>query len=150
MGYLGCVGMWFSLFSSYFGAIDRLADGGERMYRPYRLTALLAPLAVLGLTIWSVTLWGAAASLPLLLLVIPMGATLFFALKHLLLPDVETGIIRVMRPYNALVLLLGLCQIVTLMPGVSGTATLASTLLTSLLVVAMLPTAERGVQKWYM
>lgn len=102
VGYLGCVGMWFFLFSSYFGAIDRLADGGERMYRPYRLTALLAPLAVLGLTIWSVTLWGAAASLPLLLLVIPMGATLFFALKHLLLPDVETGIIRVMRPYNAL------------------------------------------------
>ena len=150
VGYLGCVGMWFFLFSSYFGAIDRLADGGERMYRPYRLTALLAPLAVLGLTIWSVTLWGAAASLPLLLLVIPMGATLFFALKHLLLPDVETGIIRVMRPYNALVLLLGLCQIVTLMPGVSGTATLASTLLTSLLVVAMLPTSERGVQKWYM
>ena len=64
VGCLGCVGMWFFLFSSYFGAIDRLADGGERMYRPYRLTALLAPLAVLGLTIWSVTLWGVAAASP--------------------------------------------------------------------------------------
>lgn len=150
VGYLGCVGMWFFLFSSYFGAIDRLADGGERRYLPYRLAALPAPLAVLGLTIWSVIRWGAAASLPLLLLVIPMGATLFFALKHLLLPDVEMGIIRVMRPYNALVLLLGLCQMVTRMPGVSGAAALAATLLTSLLLVAMLPTAEMGVRKWYM
>ena len=149
VGYLGCVGMWFFLFSSYFGAIDRLSDGGERRYLPYRLAALLAPVAVLGLTIWSVIRWGAAASLPLLLLVIPMGATLFFALKHLL-PDVEMGIIRVMRPYNALVLLLGLCQMVTRMPGVSGAAALAATVLTSLLLVAMLPTAEMGVRKWYM
>ena len=141
--------MWFFLFSSYFGAIDRLSDGGERRYLPYRLAALLAPVAVLGLTIWSVIRWGAAASLPLLLLVIPMGATLFFALKHLL-PDVEMGIIRVMRPYNALVLLLGLCQMVTRMPGVSGAAALAATVLTSLLLVAMLPTAEMGVRKWYM
>ena len=147
VGYLDCVGMWFFLFSSYFGAIDRLADGGERRYLPYRLAALPAPLAVLGLTIWSVIRWGAAASL--LLLVIPMGATLFFALKHLLLPDVEMGIIRVMRPYNALVLLLGLCQMIMQMPGVSGTAALAATPLTSLLV-AMLPTAEMGVRKWYM
>ena len=28
IGCLGYVGMWFFLFSSYFGAIDRLADGG--------------------------------------------------------------------------------------------------------------------------
>ena len=30
VGYLGCVGMWFFLFSSYFGAIDRLAVACKR------------------------------------------------------------------------------------------------------------------------
>ena len=65
IGCLGYVGMWFFLFSSYFGAIDRLADGGEPMYRPYRLAALAAPLAVLGLTAWSMTSYGPDASLPL-------------------------------------------------------------------------------------
>ena len=58
VGCLGYVGMWFFLFSSYFGAIDRLADGGEPMYLPYRLAALAAPLAVLGLTAWSMTSYG--------------------------------------------------------------------------------------------
>lgn len=149
VGYLGCVGMWFFLFSSYFGAIDRLADGGERMYRPYRLTALLAPLAVLGLTIWSVTLWGAAASLPCSA-GHPHGRNAVLRAEAPAAAGCGNGHHPRHAPYNALVLLLGLCQIVTLMPGVSGTATLASTLLTSLLVVAMLPTAERGVQKWYM
>lgn len=150
VGYLGYVGMWFFLFSSYFGAIDRLADGGEKVYRPYRLAALTAPLALLGLTVWSVTGWGAAASLPLLLLVIPMGMTLYFALKHLLLPDVEMGIIRVMRPYNALVILLGLGQAALLFPGLPGAAQPAVTLLVGVLLIAMLPTAEMGVRKWYM
>jgi len=150
VGYLGYVGMWFFLFSSYFGAIDRLADGGERVYRPYRLAALAAPVAVLGLTVWSVTGRGAAASLPLLLLVIPMGMTLYFALKHLLLPDVEMGIIRVMRPYNALVILLGLGQAVLLFPSLPAGAQPAVTLLVGVLLIAMLPTAEMGVRKWYM
>ena len=150
VGYLGYVGMWFFLFSSYFGAIDRLADGGERVYRPYRLAALAAPVAVLGLTVWSVTGYGAAASLPLLLLVIPMGMTLYFALKHLLLPDIEMGIIRVMRPYNALVILLGLGQAVLLFPSLPAGAQPAVTLLVGVLLIAMLPTAEMGVRKWYM
>lgn len=125
VGCLGYVGMWFFLFSSYFGAIDRLADGGEPMYLPYRLAALAAPLAVLGLT-------------------------LYFALKHLLLPDVETGIIRVMRPYNALVILLGLGQTAMLFPGLPGTAQPVVTLLVCVLLTAMLPTAEMGVRKWFM
>lgn len=150
IGYLGYVGMWFFLFSSYFGAIDRLADGGEPVYRPYRLAALGAPLAVAGLAVYSVLRWGSAASLPLLLLVLPMGLTLYFAMKHLLLPDVEMGIIRVMRPYNALVILLGLSQAMSLLPGISPAAGTGSTLLLCVLLAAMLPAAEMGVRKWYM
>ena len=150
IGCLGYVGMWFFLCSSYFGAIDRLADGGEPMYRPYRLAALAAPLAVLGLTAWSVTSYGPDASLPLLLPAIPMGLTLYFALKHLLLPDVEMGIIRVMRPYNALVILLGLSQASLLFPGLPGSLQPVVTLLVCALLMAMLPTAEMGVRKWFM
>lgn len=150
IGYLGYAGMWFFLFSSYFGAIDRLADGGERAYRSYRLAALAAPLALLALTVESVVRSGAGASLPLLLLAVPMGATLYFALKHLLLPDVEMGIIRVMRPYNALVLLLGLGQAALLSPGLPDGIRTAVTLPVCGLLAAMLPTAEMGVRKWYM
>ena len=99
---------------------------------------------------WSAASYGPDASLPLLLLVVPMGLTLYFALKHLLLPDVEMGIIRVMRPYNALIILLGLSQAALLFPGLPGTAQPVITLLVCVLLTAMLPTAEMGVRKWFM
>lgn len=150
VGELGYMGMWFFLFSSYFGAIDRLADGGERQYRPYRVAALAGPAAVLGLTGWSLARWGATACLPLLLLAVPMSLTLYFALKLLILPDVEMGIIRVMRPCNLCVILLGLCQSAALLPGVSGRAEMLAGALLSVLLAAMPPVAELGVRKWFM
>ena len=150
VGGLGYMGMWFFLFSSYFGAIDRLADGGERQYRLYRVAALAGPLAVLGLTGWSLVRWGAAACTLLLLLAVPMSLTLYFALKQLLLPDVEMGIIRVMRPYNLCVVLLGLCQAAALLPDVSGRAEMLAGVLLSALLVVMPPVAEMGVRKWFM
>ena len=150
VGYLGYMGAWFFLFSAYFGAIDRLADGGERAYLPWRLAALAAPAAVLALAAWSTAARGVGESLPLLLLAIPMALTVYFALKHLLLPDVELGIIRVMRPYNFLVILLGLCQAAALAPGLPAALTSAAEAGVCLLLAALLPVAERGVRKWYM
>lgn len=149
VGYLGYMGAWFFLFSSYFGAIDRLADGGEAMYCPYRLIALLAPAAVFGLTGWSRVQYGVSACLPLLLLTLPLGLTCYFALKHLLLPDVELGIIRVLRPYNACVIALSLCETLTLLPGMPDSAARAARGLFCLLLAAMLPIANQGVRKWF-
>lgn len=149
VGYLGYMGAWFFLFSSYFGAIDRLADGGEDMYRPYRLIAILAPAAVFALTCWSITRFGMPACLPLLLLTLPLGLTCYFALKHLLLPDVELGIIRVLRPYNACMIALGLSQTLSLLPGMPSSATMAARGLFCLLLAAMLPVANLGVRKWF-
>lgn len=149
VGYLGYMGAWFFLVSSYFGAIDRLADGGEDIYRPYRLIALLAPAIVFGLTSWSLARYGVAACLPLLLLALPLGLTCYFALKHLLLPDVELGIIRVLRPYNACLITLSLCETLTLLPDMPGGVITAARGLFCLLLAAMLPIANQGVRKWF-
>lgn len=42
VGYFGYIGLFFFLYSSYYGAINSLADGGGRDYRRYRLAAGLA------------------------------------------------------------------------------------------------------------
>ena len=149
VGCLGYMGAYFFLLSAYFGAIDRLADGGEPVYRPYRLSSLLAPLALIFVTGWSVAQYGWAACVPLLLLAIPVGLTLYFALKHLILPDVELGIIRVMRPYNACVILLCLCETVSRLPQCPPWAKTGAGCAVCLLLVALLPVAERGVRKWF-
>lgn len=149
VGLLGRVGAYFFLLSAYFGAIDRLADGGEKAYRPYRLGALLGPLGLGALAVWSVTRRGWFDCLSLLLLAVPVGVTLYFALKHLILPDVEMGIIRVMRPYNACVILLCLCELAGQLPELPQWARTGAAGSACLMLVLLLPLAERGVRKWF-
>ena len=42
VGYFGYIGLFFFLYSSYYGAINSLADGGGREFRRFRLIAGLA------------------------------------------------------------------------------------------------------------
>lgn len=150
LGLLGYMGTYFFLLSSYYGAINRLADGGEAEYRGYRLVSAAGPILILVLLVWSFSRAGAVSCIPLVLLSIPIAPTLYFSMKHLILPDVDLGIIRVMRPYNACVILFCLIQVFGLAPACSGTAvrTVAS-VLSAVLLMALLPMAEMGVRKWF-
>ena len=49
VGYFGHIGCYFFLLSSYYGAMDRLADGGEKEYRRIRLAAAIPLILPLGL-----------------------------------------------------------------------------------------------------
>jgi len=146
-GYLGYVGSFFFLFSSYFGALDRLADDGSPSYRRYRLTALAPCCLILA---WGVyrTLHGTEPAAQLLLL--PVAGTAYFACKHLLLPDVELGIIRVMRPYNAVILLLCLLQPAAMTAILQGEYAFWAAALCALPTVLALPLAYRGCKRWFM
>lgn len=142
-GFLGYVGTFFFLFSSYFGALDRLADGGEARYRWYRITALIpaAFIVISGSDLWD------------RILLLPASGTAWFACKHLILPDVDMGIIRVMRPYNSIILLFCLIQPFVMKITVRGLyesfPDIVLTLLNLVLAALAMPVARRGVQKWF-
>lgn len=142
-GYLGYVGTFFFLFSSYFGALDRLADGREAAYRIHRIVSLVPSFLIV---ICGGTLWKH-------LLLLPVAATSYFACKHLILPDIDMGIIRVMRPYNGLILLLCLLQPFTMELGVGSyfqSVPIPFLAFLNLILVALsLPVARKGVQKWF-
>ena len=146
VGYLGTMGMFFFLFSSYYGAMDSLVDGGQAELRKYRLAALTAALAffagALALALWlDRGLW-------LALVVAPMAATLYFAVKHLIIPDVEDGIIRVMRSYNAIVAAMCFCMVASLLVP-DGPFGMAFAVCVGILLAACLPVARAGVRKWF-
>lgn len=79
-----------------------------------------------------------------------MVLSAYFAAKHLLLPDVEMGIIRVMRPYNVCVLLLCLCRVLGQLPGLPAAVSETAWAGGCCLLLLLLPAAERGVRKWFM
>lgn len=142
-GYMGYVGTFFFLFSSYFGALDRLADDQNTVNRKYRFLALFPAVLILIM----------AGNIFKLILLMPIAGTAYFACKHMLLPDIEMGIIRVLRPYNVIILMFCLNQPFTidflLRNEPAGMIYLFAKVFNMLLIASALPLAYRGVQKWF-
>lgn len=146
VGLIGYAGMFCFILSSYVGALDSLADGREARYRRYRLGALTAPVLIVCM---AGVLSAAAGAMPFLLAVlVPVASTSYFAAKHLVMPDVELGIIRVMRPYNACMLVLCLLQPCILLVQ-EGPVRLIAAALAAAATLSVLPLAAKGVRKWF-
>ena len=147
VGYLGTVGMFFFLYSSYYGAIDSLADGKQPELRRFRVAAgVVAAAFFIGS---GLLMYFSGKAFWTYIVVIPMSLTAYFAVKHLIIPDVDLGIIQVMRPYNAVIV--GLCVSMTLRVISRSGSVLetVSSICTGILLAVCMPMARNGVRKWF-
>ena len=85
----------------------------------------------------------------LIIFLVPSAATIYFAGKHLIMPDVEMGIIATMRPYNAVIVALCITQMILLFGNMEGAWAWAAEAVNAVLVAASLPLARKGVRKWF-
>jgi len=108
IGMLGIVGSFLFILSANYGQMDSLVDDGSAALRPTRRRALLAPAAILALY---AAFCCAEQDLRLRLAVGLIAAfilpTAYFNFKHLIIYDVENGVIRCIRSYNLLALAYG-------------------------------------------
>lgn len=152
LGVLATVGSLLFLFAANFGAMDSLGDDGSKALRKYRVIPLAAPAVVVAVYLALFYF----ADQPTLTRVIAgflsalIGAASYFNLKHLIIPDVDYGVIRCLRQYNLLALIYEcLCladiiaqsrelEIVTLLVGI----------LTGAVLPLIILSVDRGVKKW--
>ena len=151
VGLLGIVGSFVFFLSANYGQMDRLLDDGAKENRKYRLLGLLAPLLMLGIyclvflfdiRLESKVVYG-------VMTVIIMFAS-YFNLKHFIFPDVEFGIIRSIRGYNLIALLLAVLSVVEIVLQLWGKMIPLLILYVAICAVsiAIVPILERGVKKW--
>ncbi len=150
MGILGYMGTYFFLLSSYYGAINRLADGGEARYRGYRLAAASGPILVLVLLVHSVRILGAG---PALSMPPPMPAHCPDPVFFHQAPDIA-GCGFGNHPGDAPLqclrhrILHGAGPLQA--PACTGLdIRAAGSVLSSVLLMTLLPMAEMGVRKWF-
>lgn len=149
VGYFGYIGMFFFLLSSYYGSIDSLADSGERCYQKYRIAASVIPLLMIVGTIWGVLAGNVNMKVLTVIWMVPLTGTAYYSGKHLIMPDVEHGIIAVMRLYNAVIMLLCVMQcLLLLLPQKRELEPVLEVSRAVLLGIA-LPMARKGVHKWF-
>ncbi|MBR6228941.1 MAG: hypothetical protein IKQ97_04320 [Eubacterium sp.] len=107
VGMLGLLGCFLFLFSANFGMIDGLADDGSREYMKYRVISWLAPLAIIVPFIVCNDFSAPDSRLisySVVMFFIALASRYHF--KHLIFPDVDYGVVRAIRGYNAVALLL--------------------------------------------
>ena len=151
VGCLGIAGSFVFFLSANYGQMDKLLDDGAKENRKYRLLGFLTPLLIAGIyglvflfdiSLESIIVYGVMTA-------IIMFAS-YFNLKHFIFPDVEFGIIRSIRGYNLIALLLGVLSVgeIILLLWNKTLPLLILYVAISVVSLAIVPILEKGVKKW--
>ena len=151
LGFLGGIGSFLFFFSSNFGTIDSMADDGSKTFLKYRLIGLIAPVT----TVCVYVLVFLIGDAPLLwkiqggMLMVFVAQCSYYHLKHLVLPDVEFGIIKSLRPYNFFALLYMMSSVLecVALKNQNGILTLISCILSGIFIFAMIVLTVNGLKR---
>ena len=151
IGTLGIVGGFLFFLSANYGQMDKLLDDGAIENKKYRLLGLFAPLLLAGIysLVFLFRMETESIIVNAVMTAIIMLAS-YFNLKHFIFPDVEFGIIRSIRGYNLIALLLAVLSVgeIILLLYARLVPLLILYIAICIVTVAIVPILEKGVKKW--
>ena len=150
--YLGRIGFFLFFIASSYGQMDRIIDDGTPAIRPSRYLALLAPVcaALLYLPTAKTGAIPVSTKVSLLLVWIPAMVSVYFNLKHAIIPDCDFGFIKAIKPYNMLAVALGFAELLRLTAWndcANGPLVVTSAIFAALSVAIMIA-AKKGAEQW--
>lgn len=150
--YLGIMGFFIFFIAASYGQLDRIVDDGSKELRHCRYIAFAAPAVAVLIFIpnFFINPIGLKDGITYLLVWIPAMIALYFNLKHAIIPDMDFGFIKAIKPYNLLGMFLGFSELVC-MTARNCFSDYAVTLLSLVfggLCIATMVAAKKGVEKW--
>lgn len=150
--YLGRIGFFLFILTASYGQLDRIVDDGSSKMRSARIIALIAPLVAVLLYIPNAVIEDVAISTKVVyaLVWIPAIFSVYFNLKHAIIPDLDFGFIKAIKPYNIFVLLLSFSELLSLTTWnyyYPIPMAIASIVFAALCICSM-TFAKKGVKKW--
>jgi hypothetical protein len=151
--YLGRIGFFLFIITASYGQLDRIVDDGSSKMRPARLLALIAPACAILLYIPNLLIEEALISTKVTyaLVWIPAIISVYFNLKHAIIPDLDFGFIKAIKPYSVAILCLSFAELgcLTAWDYYFYPIPLAfSAVLFGVLCIVSMITAKKGVEKW--
>ncbi len=152
VGMLGVLGSFIFFFSANYGTIDSLVDDRTPKFRKYRWIAILAPLATVAMfVLYFLKVGFCWDALIHFVEMTAIGCISYFHLKHLIIPDVQFGVVRSLRMYNLQALIYAfLCMLEMLFDAyaVPTFCTVILYILMSVILLIFVPILEKGVKSW--
>ena len=150
--YLGRIGFFLFILTASYGQLDRIVDDGSSKMRRARIIALIAPILAALLYIPNILIdeVPTATKTVYAIVWIPAIISVYFNLKHAVIPDLDFGFIKAIKPYNIFVLMLSFSELLCLTAWdyyypvqMAVTAIVFGTLCICTMVFA-----KKGVEKW--
>ena len=152
IGMLGIVGSFLFFFTANYGQMDSLVDDGTPKFQKTRLMALAAPAVIFILFAIYIHYTGIDFSTFVRLAgMMIIAVTSYYHLKHILIEDVDFGLIKSLRRYNILALALAvLCVVETIASSApfSPLFLMIVLQLTCIVYLLIIPELEKGVMRW--
>lgn len=150
--YLGRIGFFLFFVTASYGQMDRIVDDGTPKIKPSRYIALLAPLCAAILFIPNATMddLPIGTKISVFLVWLPAMVSVYYNLKHAIIPDCDFGFIKAIKPYNFSAVGLGFAELCCLTAwDYLYSAPLVITSVTFAVVcVATMFAAKKGADKW--
>ena len=150
--YLGRIGVFLFLITASYGQLDKIVDDGSPKMRPARAIALIAPVFAVLLYIPNTMIEYIMPSTRIVyaFVWIPAMFSVYFNLKHAIIPNMDFGFIKALRTYNIFVLLFSFSELLCLTAWSYYDVVLLalSTILFGVFCICTVVSAKKGVEKW--
>ena len=147
---LGAIAQFLFLICANYGPIDSLCDDGSKKFMKYRLLAAILPVVIFVVSIFfvhQVADTTASVIMHLVGMLIPLFA-LYYHIKHLIIKDVEWGVLKNIRLYNLIGVLNCHCFIASWLNDSGSLIWKISMVLYIFVTFTMLPALVHGANKW--
>ena len=150
--YLGRIGFFLFLITASYGQMDRIVDDGSAAIKPSRYIALVAPVcaALLYLPNGLMEDLPGVTKVTVLLVWLPAIVSVYYNMKHAIIPDCDFGFIKAIKPYNILATCLGFAELLCLTAWnyLYNTQLVIASVIFAVLCVAFIFAAKKGAEKW--
>ena len=150
--YLGRIGFFLFFIVASYGQMDRIVDDGSKQIRPSRFISLIAPLGVILLYLPNGFMEErpTATKVTYLLVWLPAIFSVYYNLKHAIIPNLDFGFIKAIKPYNILAVCLAFAELLCLTAWsyLYNTQLVVTSVIFAILCVALMFAAKKGAEKW--
>lgn len=150
--YLGRIGFFLFFIAASYGQMDRIVDDGSPQIRPSRYIALIAPVVAVGLFLPNALMKDLPLSTKISVGLVWILAifSVYYNLKHAVIPDCDFGFIKAIKPYNILAVCLGFAELccLTAWDYLYGAPLVITTVIFASVCIATIFAAKKGADKW--
>jgi hypothetical protein len=150
--YLGRIGFFLFLITASYGQLDRIVDDGSAEMRPARFIAAIASVLATLFYVPNAIISDVSVATKVVyaFVWIPAIISVYFSLKHFLIPDLDFGFIKSIKPYNIFVLLLSFAELACLTAWnyYDALSLTITAVVFGVLCVCTMIVAKKGVEKW--